>query len=69
GSITREEAATIVFQVNGKLRDRMDMPVGTSKEDMEERAMASEKVKIFTNGKKIVKTIIIPDKLVNIVVR
>ncbi|HAJ95431.1 MAG TPA: leucine--tRNA ligase [Actinobacteria bacterium] len=69
GSIAREEAATIVFQVNGKLRDKMDMPVGTSKEDMEEQAMASDKVKIFTDGKKIIKTIIIPDKLVNIVVR
>jgi len=68
-SIAREEAITIVFQVNGKLRDRMDMPAGTSKEDMEERAMASEKVKIFTDGKKIIKTIVILDKLVNIVVR
>ncbi len=69
GSIAREETTTIVFQVNGKLRDRMDMPVGTSKEEMEERATASEKVKNFTDGKQIVKVITIPGKLVNIVVK
>ncbi|MCJ7666256.1 MAG: leucine--tRNA ligase, partial [Actinobacteria bacterium] len=68
-AITREETATIVFQVNGKLRDRMDMPVGTSKEDMEERVMASEKVKNFIDGKQIIKIIIVPNKLVNIVIK
>ena len=45
------------------------MPVDTSKEEMEERATASEKVKNFTEGNQIIKVITIPGKLVNIVVR
>jgi len=67
--ITREDMATIVFHLNGKLRDRAEMPVGTSRQELESLALASEKVKNFIDGKKIVKTIIIPDKLVNIVAK
>jgi leucyl-tRNA synthetase len=67
--IAAEDMSIIVFQVNGKLRDRIEMPVGTSKEELENLALSSEKVKNFTGGKNIVKTIVIPDKLVNIVVK
>jgi len=67
--IAAEDMSTIVFQVNGKLRDRIEMPVGTSKEELESLALSSEKVKNFTDGKNIMKTIVIPDKLVNIVVK
>ncbi|MCJ7472769.1 MAG: leucine--tRNA ligase [Actinobacteria bacterium] len=67
--IAAEDMSTIVFQVNGKLRDRVEMPVGTPKEELENLALSSEKVKNFTDGKSIVKTIVIPDKLVNIVVK
>ncbi len=67
--IAAEDMSTIVFQVNGKLRDRVEMPVGTSKEELENLALSSEKVKNFTDGKNIIKTIVIPDKLVNIVVK
>ncbi len=42
---------------------------GTPKEDLEQLALANEKVKVFTDGKQIVKIIVVPDKLVNIVVR
>ncbi len=67
--IAAEDMSTIVFQVNGKLRDRVEMPVGTSKEELEKLALSSEKVKNFTGGKNIVKVIVVPDKLVNIVVK
>ena len=67
--IAAEDMSTIVFQVNGKLRDRAQMPVGTPKEELENLALSSEKVKNFTDGKSIIKTIVIPDKLVNIVVK
>lgn len=64
-----EEMATIIFQVNGKLRDRVELPVNTPKEEIEKLAEASEKVKRFTENKKIIKKIIVPNKLINIVVR
>jgi leucyl-tRNA synthetase len=67
--IAAEDMSTIVFQVNGKLRDRVEMPVGTPKEELENLALSSEKVKNFTDGKNIIKTIVVPDKLVNIVVK
>jgi leucyl-tRNA synthetase len=65
----REEMVTIVFQVNGKLRDRADIPAGTPEKELESLALSSEKVKKFTDGNDIIKTIIIPDKLVNIVAK
>jgi leucyl-tRNA synthetase len=67
--IATEDMCTIVFQVNGKLRDRVEMPVGTSKGELENLALSSEKVKNFTDGKNIIKVIVIPNKLVNIVVK
>ena len=64
-----EDLTTVVFQVNGKLRDKTNVPVGTSKEELEKIALASEKIKNFTGGKDLVKIIVVPDKLVNIVVK
>ena len=65
----REEMVTIVVQVNGKLRDTFDMAVGSAKEDVEKKALASEKVQNFVKGKKIVKIVYLPNRLVNLVVR
>ena len=67
--IAREELVTIVFQVNGKLRDRMNLPVGTPSEEIERYALSSRKVKNFTEGKEIIKKIVVPNKLINIVVQ
>ncbi|MBM3701700.1 MAG: leucine--tRNA ligase [Actinobacteria bacterium] len=67
--IAREELVTIVFQVNGKLRDRMDLPVGTPSEEIEKYALSSERIKNFTQGKEIIKKIVVPNKLINIVVQ
>ncbi len=67
--IAREELVTIVFQVNGKLRDRMDLPVDTPVEEIKKYAFLSEKVKNYTSGKKIIKEIVVPNKLINIVVK
>jgi len=67
--IAREELVTIVFQVNGKLRDRMDLPVDTPAEEIKKHVLSSEKVKHYTDGKEIIKEIVVPNKLVNIVVK
>ncbi len=67
--IAREELVTVVFQVNGKLRDKMDLPAGTPAEEVKKYALSSEKVRKFTDGREIIKEIVIPDRLVNIVVK
>jgi len=64
-----EESVTVIFQVNGKLRDRMDLPLGTPREEIEKYALSSEKIKKIITGKEIIKKITVPDKLVNIVIK
>ena len=63
------DTITIIAQVNGKLRGRIEVPATISKEEMQEVAMANENVQNFVAGKEIVKTIAVPGKLVNIVVK
>src|SRR4051794_721040 len=57
----------LVVQVNGKLRDRFDVTVDLSEEELVELAVSSEKVKAQLDGKQIRKTIVVPRKLVNLV--
>ena len=64
-----ESTATMVVQVNGKMRDRIEVPADVTEDAMVEIAMASEKVRSHLDGKAVVKTIAVPPKLVNIVVR
>jgi leucyl-tRNA synthetase len=59
----------IAVQVNGKVRDKLTIPVSIDKKVLEDQALALDRVKEFTDGKSIVKVIIIPGKLVNIVVK
>ena len=66
---TKADTYTLVVQVNGKLRDRIDVSDSLSNEEIQKIALESEKVKAFTNGLTIVKVIVVPKKLVNIVVR
>jgi leucyl-tRNA synthetase len=67
--LAKEDGAEIVIQVNGKLRARVITAFGTSKEDLEAIARADEKVQPYLSGKQVVKIVIVPDKLVNIVVK
>jgi len=67
--IAKEELVTIIFQVNGKLRDRMELPPNTSSEEIEKYALSSKKIKEFIGGKEIIKKIIVTNKLINIVVK
>ncbi|MBW8011358.1 MAG: leucine--tRNA ligase [Chloroflexi bacterium] len=63
-----EEIITLVVQINGKLRDRITVPVGLSKEDAQAKALASEVVQKFMDGKEPKKVIVVEGKLVNIVI-
>jgi leucyl-tRNA synthetase len=67
--LAKEDLAEVIIQVNGKLRGRLHVPFGTAKEELERMAQADEKVKSFIDGKQVVKVIIVPDKIVNIVVK
>ncbi|MBS1248821.1 MAG: Leucine--tRNA ligase [Chloroflexi bacterium] len=62
------EEFTLIVQVNGKLRDRVQAPVGISDEEAEKLALASEGAQAHTDGKEIRKVIVVPGRLVNIVV-
>jgi leucyl-tRNA synthetase len=67
--LAKAEEAEIVIQVNGKLRGRMYASFGTGREELESRALADEKVLPFLEGRKVMKLITVPDRLVNIVVK
>ena len=59
----------IIVQVNGKLRSRIEVAASATKEEIEIAAINDEKIKTFTEEKQVVKIIVVPGKLVNIVVR
>ncbi|RME04375.1 MAG: leucine--tRNA ligase, partial [Deltaproteobacteria bacterium] len=63
-----EETIEIVVQVNGKLRDRITLPAEAEREEIEARALASERVQKHLGGKPPRKIIVVPKRLVNIVV-
>ncbi len=67
--LAAEEELEIPVQVNGKLRGRIRVAVGTSEEDIRQLAQADEKVAQHLDGRKIVKIIVVPQKLINIVVK
>ena len=60
---------TIVVQVNGKVRDKLIVPMNSSADSIKELAHKSERIMAYTAGKEIVKEIVVPNKLYNIVVK
>ena len=63
------EEFELVCQVNGKVRDRVPAPTGAPKDELERIALAAPGVQHHLNGFQVVKVIVVPDKLVNVVVR
>lgn len=68
-NLAKTAAITLVVQVNGKVKDKIEVEAESSKEDLEKHALESEKVKQFLADKQIVKTIVVPGRLVNIVAK
>ena len=66
--LLESERATVVIQVNGKLRDKITVAPNESKENIEKEVLNREKIKKYTRGKVIKKIIYVPTKLMNIVV-
>jgi leucyl-tRNA synthetase len=59
----------VPVQINGKLRSVIRVAAGADPKVLEEAALADEKIKALIEGKTIVKIIVVPDKMVNIVVK
>ena len=64
----KTEDITLIVQVNGKLRDRIIVPVDISQEEAEKTALASPGAQPYLEGKEVRKVIVVPGRLVNIVV-
>jgi leucyl-tRNA synthetase len=67
--LAADEVVTLVVQVNGKVRARLEVPAGIDAEKARTMALAHENVARFVADKRIVKQVYVPDKLLNIVVR
>ena len=67
-ALVRDEAE-IVVQINGKVKDKMVIPTESNREETEKAAMESAKIRQLIEGKQVMKVIVVPKKLVNIVVR
>jgi len=67
--LAADEEVTLVVQINGKVRDKLTVPVDVSEDEAKKLAFAGEKVKGYIEGKSIVKIIYVPGKLLNIVVK
>jgi leucyl-tRNA synthetase len=68
-ALAKEDEIAIPVQVNGKLRGLILVPADSSESVIRESALSAEKIKTAIAGKQIVKVIVVPGKLVNIVVR
>lgn len=65
----KRDEITIVIQINGKVRDKININSGAGEEEIKEKAFARDKVKNYVKNREIIKTIVVPKKLVNIVVK
>jgi leucyl-tRNA synthetase len=68
-ALLERDVVELVVQVNGKLRDRVAAPVGAPREQLETLARERPRVQGYLDGKDVVKVVVVPDKLVNFVVR
>jgi leucyl-tRNA synthetase len=68
-ALTREEEIELPVQVNGKLRSRILAPADASEELVRQRALEDTKVQTLIAGRQVVKLIVVPGKLINVVVR
>jgi leucyl-tRNA synthetase len=66
-ALAADEVFTLVVQVNGRLRDRIDLPVSATEDEAREAALSSQRVTPHIEGKQIARVIYVPTKLINIV--
>jgi leucyl-tRNA synthetase len=67
--LAKEEEVTLVIQVNGKIRDKVTVPVSITEAEAKELAMNSERIKAYVKDNNVARIIYVPQRLVNIVIR
>ena len=67
--LAADEVFTLVVQVNGKVRDKLEVPVGIPEAEAQDLALSSPRVQSFLDGKSVNKTVYVPGRLVNVVVQ
>ncbi|MGC1170574.1 MAG: class I tRNA ligase family protein, partial [Candidatus Acidiferrales bacterium] len=67
--LAREEQFEVIIQINGRLRGKILVDDGLSEDETRERALKDSRIAILLDGKQIVKIVVVPKKLVNIVLR
>jgi leucyl-tRNA synthetase len=65
-ALLRQDTVTVVLQVNGKVRDRIEVSAGIGEQELREKALSNARVKEHLAGKQIKKVVVVPGKLVNI---
>ena len=68
-ALTIDDEVELVVQINGRVRDRFTMPMDAPEQDVLDTAFARERVRELTEGKTLVKRIVVPNRIVNIVVK
>jgi leucyl-tRNA synthetase len=68
-ALLASDTVTLVVQVNGKLRDRIEAAADAPKDELLRLARESEKVSKHLDGKEVIKEVVVPGKLVNLVIR
>jgi len=68
-NLAKEEEITLVVQINGKLRDKINVPASITEAEARERVFSSDKIKSLTAGKVVEKIIFVPGRLINLVVK
>jgi leucyl-tRNA synthetase len=68
-SLVVDAKVTVVFQVNGKVRAREDLPADLGEQDLIQAALANDRIRELTEGREILKTFAVPGRLVNLVLR
>lgn len=67
--LSRADKVTVVVQINGKLRDKLELPPEMSEQEVLKLAQESEKLTTYLEGKQVAKVIFVPGKLLNLVVK
>lgn len=68
-NLAKQADITFILQVNGKIRDKLEIAVDTPGKELKKLALENEKIKQSLEGKTLVKTIVVPNKLINLVVK
>jgi len=68
-TLARAELVTLVLQVDGKVRDRIQVPSGLTDAKAKEMALDNEKVRRFMDGRQVADIVVVPGRLVNVVTK